>query len=99
LEKIALEATFAKARLRYLTLTIPESPVTSVLKGNIVRLAPLLQKNAQLELTMTRRVRMTEFTASNVLQLKLASQRAWLPQAQTVHQVIIALLTLTVPHL
>ena len=72
---IALEATSAKARRRYLTLTIPESPVTSVLKGNIVRLAPLLQKNAQLELTMTRRVRMTENTAYNVLLLKHASQR------------------------
>ena len=96
---IALEATSAKARLRYLILTIPELPVTSVLKGNIVRLAPLLPSSAQLELTMTRRVRKANLTASNVLQLKLASQRAWLLQAQTVHQVIIVLLTLTVPHL
>jgi hypothetical protein len=63
LEKIAWEATSAKARLRYLTLKIPESPVTSVLKGNIVSLAPLLPSFAQLELTMTRRVRIANLTA------------------------------------
>ena len=60
---IALEATSAKARPRYLTLTIPESPVTSVLKDNIARLAPLLPSFAQLELTMTRRVRIAKITA------------------------------------
>jgi len=63
LEKIVLEATSAKGKPRYLTLTIPESPVTSVLKDNIVSLVPLLQRNAQLEPTMIRRVRMTKNTA------------------------------------
>jgi hypothetical protein len=63
LEKIALEGTSAKGKPRYLTLTIPESPVTSVLKGNIVRLAPLLLSSVQLEPIMTRKVRMTKNTA------------------------------------
>jgi hypothetical protein len=40
---------------------------------------------------MIRRVLIANLTASNVLQLKLASQKAWLPQGQTVPQVIIAL--------
>jgi hypothetical protein len=63
LEKIAWEATSAKERPRYLILTIPELPVTSVLKGNIVRLAQLLPRNAQLEPTMIRRVRKANLTA------------------------------------
>jgi hypothetical protein len=91
LEKIALEATSVKGRQRFLTLRIPELLVTNVRKGNIARLAPLLPNSAQSEPTMIKRVLTAKITASNVLQLKLASQRAWLPQGQTVPQVIIAL--------
>jgi hypothetical protein len=90
-DKLALEATSAKGRLKYLTLTIQELLVTNVRKGNIASLAPLLPNSAQLEPTMIRRVLMAKITASNVLQLKLASQRAWLPQGQTVPLATIAL--------
>jgi len=88
---IALEATSAKGKPRYLTLKIPELLVINVRKVNIVSLAPLLPSFAQSAPTMTRRVLMARITASNVLQLKLASQRAWLPQGQTVPLATIAL--------
>ena len=90
-DKLALEATSAKGRPRYLTLKIPELLVTNVLKGNIASLAPLLPSFAQLAPTTTRRVLIAKFTASNAQQLKLASQRAWLPQGQTVPLATIAL--------
>jgi hypothetical protein len=60
---IAQEATSAKGRPRYLTLTIPELLVTNVRKGYIARLAPFLPSSAQSAPTMIRRVLVARITA------------------------------------